>query len=78
MIQINDNDSPIQAAEKIIHGTKPFKGSQIQKDIQKSMTKFITGIDVEGDPEVDMFDYDDIVEIRDYLNVWINSNINSD
>ena len=64
MIQINDNDSPITVAEKIITGTKPYNYST---EGWKNLSKAITGDDCDTQ---NMFDLNDIKEISDYLRVY--------
>lgn len=66
MIQIEDNDLPITAAEKIIRGTKPYNPTPIIK----AMSKAITG---EDSNTQDMFSQEEIKEIADYLMVYYNS-----
>ena len=66
MIQIEDNDLPITAAEKIIRGTKPYNPTPIMK----AMSKAITG---EDSNTQDMFSLEEIKEIADYLMVYYNS-----
>ena len=69
MIVINDNDAPIEAAKKIIYGTKPNNAS----DMVKALAKAITNDNAAGET-IDMYSRDDIKEIRDYLNVWLDNN----
>ena len=73
MIQINDNDLPIQAAEKIISGTKPNHPTELMK----SLAKAITGNEHSSDT-VDMFDLEEIKEIADYLMVYYQAHQNGD
>lgn len=64
MIQINDNDSPITAAQKIIHGIKAAAWTPASK------LGYIlaTGeAPKENQCEVDMFTVEEIREIADYL-----------
>lgn len=62
MITINDNDLPIEAAAKIIKGTRPVEPTPIEKAAAK-----LRG----GDPTVvDMFDLEEIREISAYLNAY--------
>lgn len=63
MILINDNDTPITVAKKIIMGTKPYNPTPAMK----ALTKAITGEESETQ---DMFDLDEIKEIADYLIVY--------
>ena len=73
MIQIEDNDLPITAAEKIITGTKPNNPTEIMK----SLATAITGNKNASDTQ-DMFDLEEIKEISDYLMVYYNSHQNGD
>lgn len=73
MIQINDNELPITAAEKIIRGTKPYNPTPLMK----SMIKAVTGDDHAGE-SVDMFDLEEIKEIADYLIVYYESHKDGD
>lgn len=61
MIQINDFDLPITAAEKIITGTKPnpMKGSLMAKAMESTM-----GVSMDA---VDMFSVEEVKEIAVYL-----------
>ena len=68
MIQINDNDLPITAADKIIKGVKPNNPTPFMK----SLVKTITG-DEHASEEIDMFDLDEIKEIADYLMVYYDA-----
>ena len=62
MIQIEDNDLPIEAACKIIKGTRPYNPGPLMK----AFAVALTGNSEAGDT-VDMFDIDEIKEIADYL-----------
>lgn len=73
MIQINDNDLPITAAEKIIKGTKPNNPSPLMK----SLSKAVTG-DESSCENVDMFDLEEIKEIADYLMVYYQAHQSGD
>ena len=73
MITIEDNDSPIIAAGKIIHGTRPYNPTPAQKAIVKALF----GKDVESDTQ-DMFDLEEIKEIADYLIVYYNAHKNDE
>lgn len=73
MIQIEDNDLPITVAEKIIRGTKPYNPTPVMA----AMRKAITGEDV-TEPTQDMFDFEDIKEIADYLMVYYNNHPSGD
>lgn len=56
MITIEDNDTPIVAASKIIYGTRP----KTEKDFSFGTC-----------PTRDMFNYDEIKEIAMYLNTYL-------
>lgn len=73
MIQINDNDMPITAAEKIIRGTKPNNPTPLMR----SLAKAVTGDDHACD-SVDMFDLEEIKEIAGYLIVYYESHKDGD
>lgn len=68
MIQINDNDSPITAAQKIIHGIKAEPMTPARR------LEFIlaNGEAPKEDAvyEVDMFTLSDIREIAEYLQTY--------
>lgn len=63
MITIEDHDTPIQAAAKIIYGTRPLKEEE-----KKSL--FQTLNIVAAPYEADMFDVDELQEIADYISLW--------
>lgn len=65
MIQINDNDSPITAAQKIIHGIK----AEPMTPARRLGFILANGEAPKEDAvyEVDMFSLSDIREIADYL-----------
>lgn len=73
MIQINDNDLPVTAAEKIIKGIKPYNPTPLMK----SLAKAVTGDEHAGE-SVDMFDLEEIKEIADYLMVYYEAHKNGD
>lgn len=73
MIQIDDYDLPITAAQKIITGTRQSTASELAKTVAKCFT----GIDSAGDTE-DMFTLDEIKEIADYLHVYCDTHKNGD
>ena len=73
MIQIEDNDMPIDVAKKIVTGTKIVELS----DMMKTVRKAIYGNQVDND-EYDMFELEEIKEIADYLMVYYNSHQNGD
>lgn len=68
MIEINNTDLPITAAEKIITGTKPYRATPLTKAIVKAITGSETASDT-----VDMFGLEEIKEIADYLMVYYES-----
>lgn len=65
MIQIDDFDLPITAAEKIIRGTIEAELSPYMETIRKAM--IVTDKD---DYTEDMFTLDEIKEIADYLTIY--------
>ena len=65
MIQIDDFDLPITAAEKIIRGTIEVELSPYMETIRKAM--IVTDKD---DYTEDMFTLDEIKEIADYLIIY--------
>jgi len=67
MIQINDDDLPITAAEKIIRGTKDVKATVMDKVAYERYLGKPCGETVEKD----IFDDDDIREIADHLYVYL-------
>lgn len=67
MIQINDSDTPIMVAQKIIHGTKPRDS---YTPAMKAIVTALTGNDSDEAMEVDMFDDAEVREIADYLMVY--------
>lgn len=73
MIQIEDNDSPITAAQKIIHGIK----AEAWTRFSRLGYVMATGeAPKEGQAlEVDMFSIDEIREIADYLLVYCDHHI---
>ena len=73
MIQIEDNDMPIQVAEKIIGGTKVIKPTPYMKSLRKA----VTGIE-EDTYEADMFGIEEIKEIAGYLMVYCEAHANGD
>lgn len=73
MIQINDNDLPITAAEKIIRGVRPINATPLMK----SLAKAVTG-DEHASDSADMFDLEEIKEIADYLIVYYEAHKNGD
>lgn len=73
MIQIDDYDLPITAAEKIIRGVRPNNPTPEMK----AFTKMITG-DEHASDNIDMFDLEEIKEIADYLIVYYEAHKNGD
>jgi len=73
MIQINDTDLPITAAEKIIRGVKPNNPTPLMR----SLAKAIVG-DEHASDSVDMFDLEEIKEIADYLIVYYEAHTEGD
>ncbi len=73
MIQINDNDLPVTAAEKIIRGVRPNNPTPAIR----AFAKAITG-DEHASETVDMFNLEEIKEIADYLMVYYESHKNGD
>ena len=74
MIQINDNELPIQVAEKIIGGTKEVPASMLDKAAYKAFT----GKEIGETVSKDMFDLEEIKEIADYLIVYYEAHENGD
>ena len=74
MIQIEDNDMPIQVAEKIISGTKEKQTTSLDKVAYKAFA----GKEIGDTIPVDMFDLEEIKEIADYLMVYYLSHMNGD
>lgn len=72
MITINDNDSPIKVAEKIINGKMPTK---YMSEAFRNATEKLFGIQCDTQ---DMFDLDEIKEIADYLMVYYANHQNGD
>lgn len=67
MIQINDEDFPITAADKIIHGTKMVKASLLDKAVYNTMV----GEKCNNYVEKDMFDDDELREIAYHILVYL-------
>lgn len=74
MIQIDDYDSPIQVAEKIIGGTKDVPASMLDKAAYRAFTGKELGETVHRD----MFELEEIKEIADYLIVYYEAHKNGD
>ncbi len=65
MIQINDNDQPIDVVQKLVTGTKIVTLNTMQKTIRSIMVN-----DNSAEAEFDMFSLEEIKEIIDYLTVY--------
>lgn len=65
MIQINDNDQPIEVVQKLVTGTKVVKLSPMQKALRTVMEN-----DNSEECEIDMFSMEEIKEIIDYLTIY--------
>ena len=65
MIQINDNDQPIEVVQKLVTGTKIVTLGPLSRSVRKA----ITGEDLK-EAEEDMFSMEEIKEIIDYLTVY--------
>lgn len=74
MIQIEDYDTPIQVAEKIISGTKEVSASVLDKAAYRAFT----GKELGETLHRDMFELEEIKEIADYLTVYYQAHINGD
>lgn len=79
MIQIDDYDLPITAAEKIIRGTRPAIRSALAQAVVNSMIKngIVPQDKVEYDTE-DMFELEELEEIAQYLTVYCESHKHGD
>lgn len=73
MIQINDDDLPITAAEKIIRGTKPNNPTPYMR----AFAKAVAG-DEHASETVDMYSSEEIKEIADYLMCYYNNHLDGD
>lgn len=74
MIHIEDNDMPIQVAEKIISGTKEQQTTLLDKAVYRSFM----GKELGETVHKDMFDLEEIKEIANYLMVYYQSHMNGD
>ena len=63
MIFIDDTDSPITVADKIINGKRPYNPTVVDVAISKLIKEDVCN-------EVQMFNLDEIKEIADYLLVY--------
>ena len=70
MIQINDNDQPIEVAQKLVTGTKIVTLGPLSRSVRKA----VTGEDSE-EAEEDMFSLEEIKEIIDYLTVYYEAHM---
>ena len=73
MIQIEDFDLPITAAEKLVRGTKKYDPAPLTKAVVKALT----GNETEAG-EQDMFSVEELKEIADYLMVYCNAHLEGD
>ena len=73
MINIEDNDLPITVACKIVRGVKPYNPTPLMKKI----TEALVGDECACET-VDMFSFEEIKEIADYLMVYYNSHEGGD
>lgn len=75
MIQINDYDSPITAAQKIIHGIK----TETRTASKRRGLIFTNGeAPIECDCYEVLFSPDDIREIAEYLQTYCKYNVEDD
>ena len=73
MIQINDNDQPIEVVQKLVTGTKVVKLSAMQKALRTVMEN-----DNSEECEIDMFSMEEIKEIIDYLTIYYEAHKDGD
>ena len=73
MIQINDNDQPIEVVQKLVTGTKIVTLGPLSRSVRKA----ITGEDLE-EAEEDMFSMEEIKEIIDYLTIYYEAHKDGD
>lgn len=80
MIQIDDYDLPITAADKIIRGTRPAQRSALaEKCINVMVNNGLVAPEQIGDEKTeDMFDLDEIEEIAKYLTVYCDTHKRGD
>ena len=69
MITIEDNDFPIEVAQKIIRGTKKAEINELQRRMRAALLPD----SVSDDDTMDMFELEEIREIADYLMIYYNS-----
>ena len=74
MIQIDDYDSPIQVAEKIIGGTRNVPASMSNKVVYKAFT----GEELGETMSINMFNLEEIKEIAGYLMIYYEAHQNRD
>lgn len=68
MIQIDDNDTPIEVAQKIINGTAEVEASMVDKAMMRTF-----GCQEVDTVHRDMFSIAEIKEIAGYLLVYCNA-----
>lgn len=79
MIQIDDYDLPITAAEKIIRGTRPAIRSALAQAVVNSMIKNgIVPQDKVGYDTEDMYELEELEEIAQYLTVYCQTHKHGD
>lgn len=69
MIVIEDNDFPVDAAAKIIKGTRPAE----LNELQKRMRGYLLPESLKDDQTMDMFTIEEIREIAEHLMVYYNA-----
>lgn len=75
MIQINDYDLPITAADKIICGTKPVD----RTPLQQALVNALVSADLEAEKDTqDMYTIEEIEEIAKYLTVYCETHKNGE
>lgn len=67
MIQIEDKDTPITAAEKLIRATTTVKATIINQ----AVCKVLHGKELGETVELDMYDDDDLKEIADHIYLYL-------
>lgn len=73
MIQILDNDLPVNVANKLITGTKPYNPTPFMRALGTA----ITGNEKSSETQ-DMFSIEEIKEIAEYLEVYCKTHKNGD
>ena len=68
MLQIDDNDTPIEVAQKIINGTAEVEASMVDKAMMRTF-----GCKEVDTVHRDMFSIAEIKEIAGYLLVYCNA-----